>query len=138
MNLKYVFPAIISLSFFLSACTSGVESDAKIMADLNCALEKAEKSIDSLQQVRASMMEEYQEKSADALKRNDSKELTDLMDEMKNKGEAFLKVDEELSQKKEIARKKARLQKKEFRKKYKDEEEILFKEKLLEFSKNCK
>ncbi len=141
MNKKQILPsAFLLFAIFMTGCSSEITSDAKLMADLNCNLQKVDQSLDSLREVRTDLVQEFTAKMSEAIKDNNVKALQDVTTEMKEKRDELDKVDEEISQKREIADDKARVQKRAFRTKYRgrDEDEIKYKEQLLEFSKNCK
>lgn len=140
MKIKHLLvTAAIGCGLLTASCSSEVDSDAKSMAELMCNLNKVDKSIDSLQTARLAIINEYQEKLKNINTSNPTA-VSDIMAEMKEKGDGFKKLDDELSQKRDIADDKADLLRKQLKDKYRDrdEDKIKFQEKLLELSKDCK
>ena len=140
MKLLFV-AAAIGCGFLTASCSSQVDSDAKSLAELECIVDKFDKSIDSLGSARVTIMKEFSDivVSLGESNQNNLSDILDLTAEMKKKGDDNLKLIDELSQKKNIAYDKADLLRKQLKDKYKDrdEDKIMFEEKLLEFSKEC-
>lgn len=143
MKTKLLFVAVaIGCGFLTASCSSQVDSDAKSLAELECIVNKFNKSIDSLGSARVASMKELHDwitKRVPESNTKDISEITDKITEIKKVGADRLELDEELNQKRDIADDKFDLLRDQLEDKYKDRDEdrIRFKEKLLEFSKEC-